>query len=91
MKNHKILIIGAGPAGLETAYQLKNLGLTPIIIEKSDKIGGKSLYVKLKEQGVLIRHFDKERIKDFIRITIGSLTEMKIFVDKLKNILGELK
>ena len=40
MKNHKILIIGAGPAGLETAYQLKNLGLTPIIIEKSDKMGG---------------------------------------------------
>ena len=40
MKEHKILIIGAGPAGLETAYQLKNLGLTPIIIERSDKTGG---------------------------------------------------
>ena len=40
MNNHKILIIGAGPAGLETAHQLKSLGLTPIIIERSDKIGG---------------------------------------------------
>ena len=40
MKEHKILIIGAGPAGLETAFQLKNLGLTPIIIERNDKIGG---------------------------------------------------
>ena len=40
MKDHKILIIGAGPAGLETAHQLKSLGLIPIIIERSDKIGG---------------------------------------------------
>ncbi len=40
MKEHKILIIGAGPAGLETAYQLKKLGLTPTIIERNDKLGG---------------------------------------------------
>ena len=40
MKEYKILIIGAGPAGLETAYQLKKIGFTPIIIERNDKIGG---------------------------------------------------
>ena len=61
------------------------------IFAKNSKIDGKSLYLKLKEQGVLIRHFDKDRIRDFIRITIGSFSEMKIFVEKLKNILGELK
>lgn len=40
MKEHTVLIIGAGPAGLETAYQLKKLGLTPVVIEKEDKVGG---------------------------------------------------
>lgn len=40
MKENKILVIGGGPAGIETAYQLKNLGLNPIIVEKNDKLGG---------------------------------------------------
>lgn len=61
------------------------------IFAKSDKIDGKTLYLKLKEQGVLIRHFDKDRIRDYVRITIGSISEMKTFIEKVKNILGELK
>ncbi|MBR5603619.1 MAG: CoB--CoM heterodisulfide reductase iron-sulfur subunit A family protein [Bacteroidales bacterium] len=40
MNEHKILIVGGGPAGMETAYQLKKLGLKPVIIERSDKLGG---------------------------------------------------
>lgn len=40
MKEHNILIIGGGPAGMETAYQLKQLGLKPIIIERNDRLGG---------------------------------------------------
>ncbi len=35
-----ILIIGGGAAGMEAATQLKKLGLNPIIVEKSDKLGG---------------------------------------------------
>ena len=40
MNENRILIIGGGPAGMETAFQLKQLGLKPIIIEKNDKLGG---------------------------------------------------
>ena len=59
------------------------------IFAKSDKIGGKELYLSLKEKGVLIRHFEKSRIKDYNRITIGSREEMEIFIEKIKEILGE--
>ena len=40
MKERNILIIGGGPAGMETAHQLKQLGLHPRIIERNDKLGG---------------------------------------------------
>ena len=80
-----------------TTLELEKLGFEVLpskanfVFAKNKKISGKKLYLKLKEQGVLIRHFDKERISDFIRITIGSLEEMQIFINKIKNILGELK
>ena len=35
-----ILIIGGGAAGMEAATQLQKLGLTPIIVEKSENLGG---------------------------------------------------
>ena len=58
------------------------------VFAKSDKISGRDLYLRLKEKGVLVRHFDKARISEFNRITIGSFEEMQIFILKLKEILG---
>ena len=79
-----------------TTKELVNLGFSVLdskanfVFAKSDKIDGESLYLKLKEKGVLVRHFTSERIKDFNRITIGSKQEMQIFISKVKEILGEL-
>src|SRR5258705_7482522 len=36
----RVVIIGAGPAGLSAAYELVKLDRSPIVIEKADKVGG---------------------------------------------------
>jgi len=38
--NEIILIVGGGIAGLEAAGKLLQLGYTPIIVEKGDRLGG---------------------------------------------------
>ncbi len=80
-----------------TKRELINLGFSVtdsranFLFAKSEKISGAELYSKLKENGILIRHFSAERIKEYNRITIGTMEEMKSFVNAVKNILKEIK
>ena len=48
---------------------------------------GGFLYRQLKARGVLVRHFDSPRIKDFLRITIGTPEQMQTLFDALGSIL----
>ncbi len=47
---------------------------------------GEEIYLKLREKGILVRHFTAERICDFNRITIGSEEEMRALILALKEI-----
>ena len=40
MNKNPIVILGAGPSGLATAYELIKQGVRPIVLEKADKVGG---------------------------------------------------
>lgn len=61
------------------------------LLAKSDKIGGQELYLTLKDRGILIRHFETQRLKDYNRITIGSDEQMQAFIDAVEKILEEKK
>ena len=60
------------------------------LFAKSDKISGDELYKKLRENGILVRHFTNERICEYNRITIGTPEDMETFVNTVKKILEEL-
>lgn len=51
---------------------------------------GKLLYSRLKEEGVLVRHFDTERIRNWNRITIGSMEMMQSFIATLEKVMKEI-
>ncbi len=63
--------------------------LANFLFVKSDFIGGEKLYQVLKKKGILVRHFEKERICEYNRITIGTQEEMETLLAKIKEILKE--
>ena len=50
-------------------------------------IAGGEAYAKLRERGILVRHFSKDRIADYLRISIGTADEMKAFVNAVTQII----
>lgn len=79
-----------------TAKALEELGFTVLpskanfIFAASKSFPNGELYRKLKENGILVRWFDQDRIRDFYRITIGSGEQMERMVEEIKKLLGEM-
>lgn len=79
----------------ETTQQLTALGFSVLpssanfVFAKSGTLSGEELYRQLKKRGVLVRHFQKERIKDFCRITIGTREQMQVLLLAIRDILSE--
>ena len=78
-----------------TTKALEGLGFTVLpslanfVFARSGRVSGGELYARLKDRGILVRHFTKDRIKDFNRITIGTMEQMRILIGAIEDILKE--
>ena len=74
------------------AAELKEMGFAltdskaNFLFAESSRIPGGELYRKLKERGILVRHFDKPRLENRLRITVGSAQQMDALVRALKEL-----
>ena len=86
IKNREYTISELKKLGFETLKSSANF-----IFTRNAKCSGEYLYKSLKDKGVLVRYFNKDRLKDFVRITIGSIDQMQTLIEKIKEILEETK
>jgi len=76
-----------------TVAELKKMGFemtdstANFIFVRHPEVSGGEIFTKLRERGVIVRHFDKPRISEYNRITIGSREQMDILLDELRKIL----
>ncbi len=77
-----------------TKRELKKLGFemtdskANFIFIRHPEFDGGFLYEELKRRGVLVRHFNKARLSEYLRVTIGSKEEMDAFLKTLSDIIG---
>jgi histidinol-phosphate aminotransferase len=71
---------------------LRDLGFSVLpsaanfLFVKPPNISGVNLFAALREKGILVRHFNKDRIADYLRISIGTDEDM----DALLAACGEI-
>lgn len=76
-----------------TKKELKALGFTfgdsmsNFIFAAHERIPAKELFEALRKEHIYVRYFSKERIDNYLRISIGTREEMETFVEFLKNYL----
>lgn len=58
------------------------------VFARHPKQVGEQLYLGLRQQGVMVRHFSKPRIAEFLRITVGTPEENQCFLAALDEVMG---
>ena len=88
-KNRREIIATRG----YTEAKLRELGFSMtdskanFIFAKRPGTSGYELYSALKERGILIRHWNKSRISDYVRITIGTKEQMDALITAIEGLL----
>jgi len=70
--------------GFELADSMANF-----VFVRHPAIPGAKVYSELRKKGILVRHFDTDRLKEFNRITVGSAIEMRALATAMREIIEE--
>lgn len=54
-------------------------------------VQAKTLYVQLKERGILVRYFNRPKVNNHLRVTIGTPEEMTAFLEATATIIRECR
>lgn len=79
----------------KTIESLKEMGFSVtdskanFIFISHSKIKADIIFKRLREKGILVRYFNKPRIDNFLRVSIGTDFEMEAFIGALKEIFSE--
>ena len=77
--------------------KLKELGFSfpdskaNFIFAKHESVPAKVIFDKLKQRGIYVRYFNKEKIDNYLRISIGTDEQMEKLYAALKEIIKEEK
>lgn len=58
------------------------------IFAKHETVPGDEIFEKLRERQIYVRHWNKPRIEDYLRISVGTDDDMKELIKALKEILS---
>ena len=77
----------------QLCQQLEGLGFEVLpsaanfVFARHPDFDGGELTQSLRDRNIIVRHFDKPRISEFLRITVGTEEQNQLLVDSLKAIL----
>ncbi len=81
--NRGSLVAGLGELGFEVLPSLANF-----VFARREGSDAAALQAGLRERDIIVRHFDKPRTRDFLRITVGTAEQCRAVLDALSEILG---
>lgn len=81
IKSREALVVSLAGLGFEVLPSAANF-----VFARHPRHRGADLFARLRERGVLVRHFSKPRIEDFLRITIGTDDQCGRLIEVLRGL-----
>ncbi|MGQ0680742.1 histidinol-phosphate transaminase [Bradyrhizobium sp.] len=82
MASRNTLVRGLADLGFEVLPSLANF-----VFARHPARRGAGLFTGLRERGVLVRHFEKPRIADFLRITVGTDEQCSRLIAEMRELV----